>query len=89
MLTVVHLQPSFPVDISSLPPELEDDFAALQEALIEEKREEADLQRRKEELTGNILSQERELDSLKTSISTLEPKVGLNNHISQYLMIIL
>ncbi len=65
------------MDISSLPPELEDEFAALQEALIEEEREEADLQRRKEELTGNILSQERELDSLKTSISTLEAKVSL------------
>ncbi|XP_064399994.1 uncharacterized protein LOC135346333 [Halichondria panicea] len=71
---------SFPVDISSLPPELEDDFAALQEALIEEEREEADLQRRKEELTGNILSQERELGTLKTSISTLEAKVKNEEH---------
>ncbi len=67
------------MDISSLPPELEDDFAALQEALIEEEREEADLQRRKEELTGNILSQERELGTLKTSISTLEAKVSISS----------
>ena len=70
------------MDIGSLPPELEDDFVALQEGLMEEEREKSDLIRRKEELNMNILSQERELDTLTESISSLEAKVcsTLNSH---------
>ncbi len=69
------LQLSLATDVNSLPPELEDDFVALQEALIEEEKEKSDLQRRKEELHQNILSQQRELDTLMKSISTLEAQV--------------
>ena len=63
------------MDIGSLPPELEDDFVALQEGLMEEEQERSDLIRRKEELNRNILSQERELETLVESISSLEAKV--------------
>lgn len=69
------LQLSLATDVNSLPPELEDDFVALQEGLIEEEREKSDLQRRQDELNQNILSQQRELDTLMASISTLEAKV--------------
>lgn len=50
---------------------------ALQEALMEEEKENSDLLRRKDELTGNIVSQERELETLKASVSALEAKVGV------------
>ena len=63
------------MDASSLPPELEEEFVALQEALAEEERENSDLVRRREELSGNIQSQKREMETLEESLSMLEVKV--------------
>lgn len=62
--------------MGSLPPEFADECVALQEELEEEKKESADLLRRKNELTSNITSQERETGTLTETISLLEARVS-------------
>ena len=62
--------------MSTLPPELEDECVALQEEYEEERKENADLHRRKDELASNILSQKTDLETLLQTISTLEARVS-------------
>ena len=62
--------------MSTLPPELEDECVALQEEYEEESKENADLVRRKDELTSNILSQKTDIETLQQTISTLEARVS-------------
>ena len=69
------IQLSLPIDVTTLPPECEDECIALQEEYHEEEQGNADLRRRKEELTSNILSQKTEIETLTDTISTLEAKV--------------
>ena len=70
------LQVNLPIDVSTLPPELEDECVALQEEYEEERKESADLLRRKDELTSNILSQKTDTETLMQTISSLEAKVS-------------
>ena len=70
------LQLTLPIDVSILPPELEDECIALQEEYDEERKENADLVRRKEEVTRNILSQKTDIDTLVETISSLEARVS-------------
>ena len=71
-----YLQLSLPINVTTLPPELEDECIALQEEYEEERKENADLLRRKDELSSNILSQKTDCETLTESISTLEARVG-------------
>ena len=73
-------QVKLPIDVSTLPPELEDECVALQEEYEEESKENADLLRRKDELTSNILSQKTDIETLQQTISTLETRVSPHSH---------
>lgn len=64
------------MDASSLPPELEEEFVALQEGLAEEEKENSDFLRRREELVCNTQSQNREIETLQETLSTMEAKVS-------------
>ena len=68
-------QLTLPIDLSTLPPALEDECIALQEVYEEERKENADLVRRKEELTSNILSQRNDIETLMETISSLDAQV--------------
>ena len=70
-----YLQLSLPINVTTLPPELEDECIALQEEYEEERKENAALLRRKDELSSNILSQKTDSETLTESISTLEARV--------------
>lgn len=73
-------QVKLPIDVSTLPPELEDECVALQEEYEEESKENADLLRRKDELMSNILSQKTDIETLQQTISTLETRVSHHSH---------
>lgn len=61
--------------MSTLSPELKDECIALQEEYEEEKKENADLVRRRNELTSNIVSQNTDTELLTERVSSLEAKV--------------
>ena len=85
----MHTQLTLPIDLTTLPPEVEDECIALQEEFEEERKENADLARRKNELTSNILSQNDDLEMLTETISSLEARVyGTPNVIIIIIMIV-
>ena len=78
------MQLTLPIDMSTLPPELEDQCIALQEEYEEERKENSDLLRRKNELTSNILSLNNEIETLTETISSLDAQVCSVQFIIRY-----
>ena len=68
------------MDIESLPEDQREEGLALLEAITEEKKEEEDLYKRREELSDKIGLQEKELKTVKETVSSLEARVNTMHH---------